>query len=111
MEELKIEILPGADPSIRILKLSGPFTLRTIFEFQEVVRSNQTATTIIDLTGVPYMDSAALGAILGFHASCHREGRNYTLVGVSERIQTLFKVAGVDGLLRLHTAAAEAAEA
>jgi len=48
---------------------------------------------------VPYMDSAALGALLGYHVSCQREGHRYALTGVSGRIRTLFQVAGVDGFL------------
>ena len=109
MEDLLIELLPGSNPGERVLKLTGPFVLKTIFEFQDIVRKDAPAMTVIDLSGVPYMDSAALGAILGFHASCQREGRDYNLLGVSDRLKTLFKVAGVDGLLHLQTSAAETA--
>jgi anti-anti-sigma factor len=102
MDQLNIESLAGTQPGIRILKLTGPFTLSTIFEFQTEVREGDAPVTIIDLHGVPYMDSAALGSILGFHASCHREGRRYGLIGVSDRLRTLFRVAGVDGLIAVY---------
>ena len=97
MDQLNIEI--AMQPGVRTVKLTGPFTLATVFDFQEVIRENPTALTIIDLSGVPYMDSAALGSVLGFHASCQREGRRYGLVGVSDRLKTLFRVAGVEGIL------------
>ncbi|HEY1219888.1 MAG: STAS domain-containing protein [Bryobacteraceae bacterium] len=99
MEELQIEIGAGAKPDLRVLRLIGPFTLGTMFDFQNIVRDGATAVTIVDLSGVPYMDSAALGALLGFHVSCQREGHRYALTGVSGRIRTLFQVAGVDGFL------------
>jgi len=99
MEDLRIEVVPGALPNVRMLRLTGPFTLTTMFEFQSIVRERAAAVTIIDLAGVPYMDSAALGALLGFHVSCQREGHRYALTGVSDRILTLLKVAGVDGFL------------
>src|ERR1035438_7005082 len=83
MEELQIEIVAGSRPDVRILRLTGPFTLATMFDFQNIVREGAAAVTIIDLSSVPYMDSAALGA----------------LTGVSGRIRTLFQVAGVDGFL------------
>ena len=103
MDQLSIEIVPGNQPGVRLMKLAGPFTLATLFDFQNEVRDGSAPVTIIDLSGVPYMDSAALGSILGFHASCHREGRRYGLVGVSERLRTLFRVAGVDEIVVVYS--------
>ena len=109
MDELRIETVAGQD-GVQIFKLTGPFTISTMFEFQALVREQKAPITLIDLSGVPYMDSAALGALLGVHVSCQREGRKYGLVGVSDRLMTLFKVAGVDGILVTY-ASAEAAQA
>ena len=108
MDKLHIEVLPGSGADTRILKLQGPFTLPTIFEFQQKVRETPPRLTLIDLTDVPYMDSAAVGAIMSLHVSCQREGRKYGLVGASERLQTLFNVAGVDGILLTYPTIAEA---
>ena len=108
MEELQIELGAGAKPDVRILRLKGPFTLGTMFDFQNIVRERKAAVTIIDLGGVPYMDSAALGSLLGFHVSCQREGHRYALTGVSGRLQTLFQVAGVDGFLARYDTSAQA---
>ena len=69
----------------RIVKLSGPFTLASLFEFQDAMRSNRPPITIIDLADVEYMDSAALGSLLTLHVSCQQHGRQYALVGASER--------------------------
>ena len=99
MDEFRIEVAGGQAKGVRIMKLVGPFTLKNVFEFQTMVREDSSPVTIVDLTNVPYMDSAALGSILGLHVSCQKDGRRYGLVGVSQRMQTLFRVAGVDGLL------------
>ena len=99
VEQLTIETLPAPKPGVRILKLSGPFTLPSIWEFQSQVRNGAEPTTIVDFAGVPYMDSAALGSVMGLHVSCQRLQRKYALVGVEPRIRTLFEVSGVNGLL------------
>ena len=109
MEELRIETVPDSG-GVQIFKLAGPFTINTMFDFQALLREQKAPVTLIDLTDVPYMDSAALGSLLGFHVSCQREGRKYALVGVSDRLKTLFKVAGVDGILGSYPTA-EAARA
>jgi anti-sigma B factor antagonist len=100
--------LPGSKQDVRILKLSGPFTLAAVFDFQAEIRKDPPRVLILDLAGVPYMDSASLGSILGLHVSCRKEGRHYAMVGVSDRLKTLFKVSGVDGLLSIYPSVAEA---
>lgn len=92
----------------RILKLSGPFTLSAVFDFQADIRENHPAITIVNLTDVPYMDSAALGALLGLHVSCQQHDRRYALVGASERLQTMFRVAGVNSVLVCYASLDEA---
>lgn len=111
MDQCTIEWLPVPREGLHILKLTGPFTLPDVFDFQSLVREDSAPVTLIDLSAVPYMDSAALGSLLGFHVSCQRESRRYALVGVADRIKTLFRVAGVDGLLALYPTAAEAESA
>ena len=108
MDELRIESSPGSRDGIRVLKLIGPFTLKHVFEFQTAVRQDPAPLTVIDLTAVPYMDSAALGSILGVHVSCQRHGLRYALAGASDRLKTLFKVAGVDGLVVSRASVSEA---
>ena len=95
---LKIETEDGAD-GIRIIRLTGPFILNNIFEFQTLARQQTDSTILLDLSGVPYMDSAGLGVLIGLLVSCHRKGRGFGVTGVAERIMTLFKVAGVDGTI------------
>ena len=93
-----IELLDSASGA-RIMKLTGPLTLQTLFEFQDVARQQTEKPVIIDLTAVPYMDSAGLGSIVSVFTSCQRNGRGFAVVGVSNRIRTLFQITRVDGLL------------
>lgn len=110
MDDLKIELMAGAREGVRILRLSGPFTLQGLFDFQSISRTLNDPVTIIDLTEVPYMDSAALGAIMGIHTSAQRNHRQYALVGMSERLHTLFHVAGVENILVTYPTLEEAQE-
>ena len=77
MEEFRIEVAEGQAKGVRIMRLVGPFTLKNVFEFQTIVRADSSPVTIVDLTDAPYMDSAALGSLLGLHVSCQKDGRRY----------------------------------
>lgn len=108
MSEFKMDWMEGQLDGERILKLSGPFTLSAVFDFQDVIRTHHPPITILDLTDVPYMDSAALGSLMGLHVSCQKDNRRYGLVGVSDRLQTLFRVSGVNTLLTTYRSLADA---
>ena len=109
-ESLTIELLDGA-LGARIMKLSGPLTLQTLFEFQHAARQEGTKPIILDIAGVPYMDSAGLGSVISVYVSCQRTNRGFALFGLSERIRTLLEVTHVNGLVPCFDAldAAEAA--
>lgn len=98
MIQLKIQTEKTAG-GIRAFQLSGPLVLSTLFEFQDLARADSDSAVVVDLSGVPYMDSAGLGAILGIMASCQRKGRGFGITGATDRIQTLFRVTHVDGLI------------
>lgn len=83
----------------RILKVSGPLTLQTLFDFQDISRKEAAKPVIVDIGDVPYMDSAGLGAVISLFASCQRTHRGFGITGLSERIRTLFEVTHCDGLL------------
>jgi anti-sigma B factor antagonist len=108
-QNLNIELLDSVSGA-RIIKLTGPLTIQTLFDFQDVARQQTEKPVIIEVTGVPYMDSAGLGAVVSVFTSCQRNGRSFGVTGLTDRIRTLFQVTRVDGLLPVF-ASLELAEA
>jgi len=111
VDELKIIVEPNPPGGVHLLRLEGPFTLRDIFDFQALVRRAEIPLTIVDFTGVPYMDSAALGSVMGLHAFCQRKNQKYALTGCNDRLGTLFSVCGVDQTLVTYPTIADAIQA
>ncbi len=83
----------------RVIKLTGPLTLKTLFDFQQISRTETLRPVIVDISSVPYIDSAGLGSVISLFASCQRTNRGFGIIGLSERIRTLFEVTHCDGLL------------
>ena len=71
--ELRIELDQSANADVT-RKMFGPLTIRNFFEFQDTARSNKAPLLIIDVGEVPFMDSVALGGVLGLHVSCEKNG-------------------------------------
>jgi anti-sigma B factor antagonist len=86
MEPVRIEAVDGNRAGHRILRLSGALTLHSLFPFQDAVRADKASTLILDISGVPYVDSVGIGALVGAYVSRQRDGRKLALVGVSERV-------------------------
>jgi anti-sigma B factor antagonist len=98
--QLNIEKIRLSDDLVTI-RLSGPLTLANLFELQDAVRADPCSKTVVDLSQVPYIDSAGLGALLSFHASCKRTGRNYVLAALVPRVHTMFAASKVDKLVNI----------
>lgn len=99
---LKIEREEGKAPGTLIVRLAGPLTLINIFDLQTQLRTAKaTAVTILDLTDVPYMDSAGMGVVVNYHVHCQNQGGRLIAVGVSPRIMELFKITKVDSVIRM----------
>lgn len=109
-EALTIEDSAGAENRCRILRLKGPILISNLFDFQARVRSNTCRALILDLTGVPYVDSAGLGSLVGAYVNHQKDGRTLALVGVCERVRYSLRLMHVESFFRYFDslAAAEA---
>jgi anti-sigma B factor antagonist len=99
IESLTLTEYDDPDSGFRILQLTGPLVLRTMFDFQARVRLASPLHLILDLTGVEYIDSAGLGVILEGHVSHQRREKKMILVGVTPRIETLLQITHTDTIL------------
>ncbi len=90
----KTERSPGAT----VLRLQGPLLLGNFFPLQTMVRSETSQLLILDLSAMPYIDSAGIGCLVGAHVSRESSGRKLVLVGVNDRLLTSLKVTRVDQL-------------
>ena len=98
-EPLSIEDL-GIQGNKRVLRLSGPLTISTLYEFQTIVRTASAADLVLELTQVPYMDSAGVGALVGAYVRHQKDGHTLTLAGVNERVRNTLKVTRVEDFFR-----------
>jgi anti-anti-sigma factor len=111
MDEIQIQRTPGSANDVTILSLTGPLTIGTLFDFQTAIRQPDLKSTIIDFTGVPYIDSAGLGIVLSHWAHTQRIGVKFAAVGISERVRVLLDMTGVTKLLPQYPTAADAERA
>ncbi|HEY1677718.1 MAG TPA: STAS domain-containing protein [Candidatus Sulfotelmatobacter sp.] len=107
-EPLRIEDLNGAADGERVIRLSGPVTIFNFFEFQSTVRSDTSSRLILDLSQVPYIDSAGIGALVGAYVNHQKDGRSLALVGVTKRVRDALQVTRVEQFFQFYDTQAAA---
>lgn len=103
----------GNAPGTVIFQFTGPFTAREMYaslppialqnllDFQSIPDEKQPELNILDIAGVPYVDSSGLGMIVRHYVRCQGKGVRFAISGASPRVLELFKITKVDGFLPL----------
>lgn len=108
-DPLTIEALPSSRPDATVLRLHGPITLSSLFPLKDALGTVTQKLVILDMSQVPYVDSAGLGTVLMFYVSAEKNGRKLALAGVTERVLSLIRMTRVDTVLSMFPSV-EAAE-
>ena len=92
---------PG--PGVAVARFTGALTLGTSLhaadaQLQKTIRDGA-AKVVLDLAGVPYMDSAGLGALVQAAGLAKQQGGDLRLCGASARVAELIKMTRTDALL------------
>jgi anti-sigma B factor antagonist len=84
----------------RIVRVSGRVSLETVPEFLKALRAEQASVVILDLSGVPYMDSAGVGALVQIFVAYQKNGQMLALAGVTPRVDGVLEIARVKKVLK-----------
>ena len=98
----------GARDGQQVFVATGPLTSTTTQAFLRAVHPARAKVVIVDLTGVPYLDSMGVGALVHVCVSCRRSGRHLALAGVNARVALVLKVTGVLPVFEIFPSAADA---
>jgi anti-sigma B factor antagonist len=94
-----------------VLRLKGPLTYENLSSFQNAIRREDSLTMILDMTEVPYVDSAGLGSLVSTYVTGQKTGRRVVLTGVNDRVLKLFEITRVEPLFLIFSTVWEAIEA
>jgi anti-sigma B factor antagonist len=94
-----------------VLSLRGPLTVENVSPFQNAVRREDAPTLIIDLAGVPYVDSSGLGSLVSAYISCQKSGRRVALTGVNHKVMRVFEITKVEPIFLMFPTLSDAVEA
>jgi anti-anti-sigma factor len=84
------------------LGLSGDLDMSATFALEPVldrVLAQDPRRLVLDLGGVPFVDSSGLGLLIATHERASRAGVDMAISGAGPEIQRVIHIAGLDDLL------------
>lgn len=91
-------------PSAAIVDVTGDIDLNCSHEFQQGlldVLDEEPKNLVINLTDVNYMDSSGIASLVKLLSRSRRVGASLTLVGLSDRVKSLFEITRLDSVFRI----------
>jgi anti-sigma B factor antagonist len=107
--KLDLEKLPSSSDAVTIYKATGKLSLETVNEFIQRMRAETLPYVVLDLSGVSFLDSAGVGALVSLFVSRRNQGKVFALAALSPQSTAVVTVAGLQNLLPVYKTVEEAA--
>ena len=101
-QEFHIEERPGA--TAPVIAVQGEVDVATAPQLRECLQrviADGWSTVVLDLLGVTFLDSTALGVIVGAHKRCRELGGELRVVVADPRLVKIFEITGLTGVLTI----------
>lgn len=107
-DQLQISAFDGGRPDETVMVLAGVLNADTAFQFQDLAGKYASATLVVDMSRVRYVDSSGLGVLIGIYASFERTRRRLLLAGLNDRVWELFRMCKIQGVFTRYPTVADA---
>lgn len=90
------------------MQLKGKLSLETVHNFIQTLRPEPAAHLVLDMSGVSFLDSAGVGALVQLFVHRRSAGKGFALAGLTQQGNAVMQVAGLTKLLPIHASVEEA---
>lgn len=107
-ESLEIVTNPGGRDGVRIMVLKGRLIIETVACFQDLLRRENAPELIIDMSGVPSMDSAGLGVMIAAYIRAKKASNKLAIAGMNERVKAVANTSRLSQFLQIYATVTDA---
>jgi len=87
-----------------VVRAAGDIDLSRSVDFQRqllLLLDERPERIVVDLTGVPYMDSSGIASLVKVLSRARKAGTGLFLVGLSARVRSLFQITRLDRVFQI----------
>jgi anti-sigma B factor antagonist len=97
--QLNLERLSAAHGGNLVTRLSGKLSLETVHNFMQTLRPEPADHLVLDMSGVSFLDSAGVGALVSLFVHRRNLGKSFAIAGLTKQGTAVLQVAGLTKLL------------
>src|SRR5947208_437527 len=89
---------------VTVIRLSGPIDVSQAIELRDLLGeriSGAGAKVLVDLSGVPLIDSSGIGILVTAHRRAAESGAGFAVAGASSSVARVFELTRANKLLRI----------
>ncbi len=97
--QLDLEKLSASNNGSLVTRLSGKLSLETVHNFLQTMRPEPAAHLVLDMSGLSFLDSAGVGALVTIFVHRRNSGKSFALAALTGQGAAVLQVAGLAKLL------------
>lgn len=106
--KLDVQLQESHNGSSAIAKLDGKLVLETVSPFLQTMRPNGAPNLVLDMSGVSFLDSAGVGALVQLFVHRRNQSQKLALAALTPQGLAVMQVAGLLKLMPVFGSVAEA---
>jgi anti-anti-sigma factor len=113
METARLELVPQEpqENGNLVIKLNGKLSLETVNAFIQRIRQEPSASVILDMSGVTFLDSSGVGALVSLFVSRKHAGKKLSVAALTKQGVAVMQVSGLMKLIPTYGSVEEATAA
>src|SRR5215831_5306271 len=108
--KLLVQLQERTNGAPSVAKLDGRLVLETVNQFLQTMRPQSSPDLVIDMSGVSFLDSAGVGALVQLFVHRRNQGQKFALAGLTGQATAVMQVSGLVKLLPIYASVAEASQ-
>jgi anti-anti-sigma factor len=106
--QLNIERQPASNGDILVTRLTGKLSLETVHNFIAAMRPEPAARLVLDMSGLSFLDSAGVGALVSLFVSRRNNSKTLALAALTQQGNAVMQVSGLLKLMPVYSSVDEA---
>lgn len=110
MESATLELLqaPASKNGTVVTRLNGKLALETVTTFIQTMRQEPAAHLVLDMSGLSFLDSSGVGALVSLFVSRKHAGKTLVLSNLTKQGTAVLQVSGLMKLIPTYSTVEEA---
>lgn len=106
--QLSIERQTASNGDTLVTRLTGKLSLETVHDFIATMRPEPAARLVLDMSGLSFLDSAGVGALVSLFVSRRNHSKTLALAALTQQGNAVMQVSGLLKLMPVYASVEEA---